>query len=61
LCTFAPPRFAAWESCLVGCAVSVVLFGLIIALDHEFVPNSLRGIRHVSRLLFEDLAAPQTN
>ncbi len=61
LCMFAPPRFAAWESCLVGCAVSVVLFGAIIALDREFVPGIVRGVRPVSRFLFEDLAGRQTN
>lgn len=61
LCMFAPPRFAAWESCLVGCAVSVVLFGAIIALDRGFVPSSVRGVRKVSRFLFEDLARRQTN
>jgi ABC-type multidrug transport system permease subunit len=61
LCVFAPPRFAAWESCLVGCAVSTVLFGAIIALDREFVPSSVRGIRQVYRFLFEDLAGRQTN
>src|ERR1700733_3764101 len=43
LCMFAPPRFAAWESCLVGCGVSAVLFGAIIALDREFVPRTVRG------------------
>jgi hypothetical protein len=61
LCLYAPPRFAAWESCLVGCAVSAVLFAAIIALDREFVPSTVRGIRQVSRFLFEDLAARQTN
>jgi len=61
LCVFAPPRFAAWASCLVGCAVSVVLFGAITALDREFVPSSVRSVRHVSRFLFEGLAGQQTN
>lgn len=61
LCVFAPPRFATWESCLFGCAVSVVLGGAIIALDRQFVPSSLRGVRQVSRFLFEDLAGQQTN
>jgi hypothetical protein len=61
LCLFAPPRFAAWESCLVGSAVSLVLFAAIIALDREFVASTVCGIRRVSRFLFEDLAARQTN
>jgi hypothetical protein len=61
LCTFTAPRFAAWESCLVGCALSVGLWGVVFALDREFVPSSIRGARHVSRFLFEELAERQTD
>lgn len=60
LCTFTPPRFAAWESCVVGCVLSVGLCGVIFAVDRAFVPSSIRGARHVSRFLFEELAERQT-
>jgi hypothetical protein len=60
-CLFAPPRFATWQCCMVGLAVSVTGFGAIIALDREFLPTSFGGIRRVSRFLFEDLCQRQTN
>lgn len=60
-CLFAPPRFAAWESCMVGLAVSVVLFGLIIAIDRGFEPSTVRAVHQLSRFLFEDLTGRQTN
>jgi hypothetical protein len=54
-CVSGVPRFAAWQSCLVGASVSVVIPALAIALDREFVPSTLQGYRTVSRFLFEDL------
>jgi hypothetical protein len=60
-CLFAPPRFATWQCSLVGFVVSAGGFGLIIALDREFLPASFGGVHRVSRFLFEDLAKRQTN
>lgn len=60
-CLFAPPRFATWQCCMAGVAVSALTFGVTVALDRAFLPASLVGIRRVSRFLFEDLAQRQTN
>jgi uncharacterized membrane-anchored protein len=60
-CLVAPRRFAAWESCLVGFAVSAVLLGAIIATDRGFLPSSVRAVRQLSRFLFEDLTGRQAD
>jgi hypothetical protein len=57
----APARFATWECCVGGFAVSVVGFGIVTALNRAFVSTSLGGIRRVSSYLFEDLAQRQHN
>ena len=46
---------------MVGLAVSVVLFGLIIAIDRGFVPSTVRAVHQLSRFLFEDLTRRQTD
>jgi len=61
LCLVAMPRFATWQCCTAGVAVSGLTFGVIVALDRAFLPASLVVIRRVSRFLFEDLAQRQTN
>lgn len=57
----APPRFATWQCCIAGFAVSAVGFGIVVALNRAFVSTSFGGVRRVSRYLFEDLAQRQRN
>lgn len=61
LCVAAPPRFATWQCCIAGLAVSAVGFGVTTALSRAFLPASVGGIRRASRFLFEDLARRQTD
>jgi hypothetical protein len=61
LCLVALPRFATWQCCVVGVAVSGLAFGVIVTLDRAFLATSLVGIRRVSRFLFEDLAQRRTD
>jgi hypothetical protein len=61
MCLVALPRFATWQCCMVGVAVSGLAFGVTVALDRAFLAASPVGIRRVSRFLFEDLAERQTN
>jgi hypothetical protein len=58
-CLYPEPRFAVWLSCLVGgiaVAIALVIAG---ANDRELFPQCARGLRKVSRFLFEDLSRRQ--
>jgi hypothetical protein len=61
ICVVELPRFATWQCCLVGFAVSAMGFVAIGALDHAFVSTSFGGTRRAARFLFEDLAQRQPN
>ena len=61
MCLVALPRYATWQCCVAGVAVSGLAFGVTVALDRAFLRASLEGVRRVSRFLFEDLAQRQTN
>ena len=61
MCLVALPRYATWQCCVAGAAVSGLAFGVTVALDRAFLRASLVGVRRVSRFLFEDLAQRQTN
>jgi len=58
-CLYAQPRFAIWQSCLVGGAAAAIVLLVAGARDREFVRGSVQGIRQVSRYLFEDLSHRQ--
>src|SRR5579863_6038255 len=54
MCLVALPRYATWQCCVAGVAVSGLAFGVTVALDRAFLRASLVGVRRVSRFLFED-------
>lgn len=56
---FATPALAAWQSCLIGAIVGLVIPMLAIALDDEFMTATLGAFRAVRRFLFEDLSRDQ--
>jgi hypothetical protein len=58
-CLYAQPRFANWQSCLVGGAAAAAVLIVAGALDREFVRGSVQCIRNVSRFLFEDISHRQ--
>jgi hypothetical protein len=61
LCLFGPPRFAAWECCLVGFAVSAIGYGAVVIFWRDFLPASIRAVRSATHFLFEDLGQRQTD
>jgi hypothetical protein len=58
LCLAGSP-LAAWQSCLVGAIVGLVIPTLAMALDDDFVPTTLTAVRAARRFLFEDLSRDQ--
>lgn len=58
-CLYAQPRFAIWQSCLVGGAAAATVLIVAGALDREFVRGRVQGIRNVSRFLFEEVSHRQ--
>jgi hypothetical protein len=61
LCLVAPARFATWECCLVGFAVSAIGYGATVVFWHDFLRSSLSEIGRLWRFLFEDLVQHQTD
>jgi hypothetical protein len=59
LCMFAAPKYAIWQSCLVGAVTTALTVVIASTLDGEFVEESARGVRSISRFLFEDLSRGQ--
>jgi len=60
-CLYALPRFAVWQSCLVGGAAAVIVLLVAGMRDRELVRGIVQRIRYVSRYLFEDLNHPQVD
>ena len=60
-CLFGPPRFAIWQSCLIGFLPLAVVLSALIVVYREFFHAFLRGLRIVSRFLFEDLTPRPTD
>jgi len=56
---FAAPKYAIWQSCLVGGVAAALAVVIASTVDGEFLEESVRGIRTVSRFLFEDLGRRQ--
>jgi len=54
-CLHEQPRFVVWQSCLIGGAAAVMVLLVAGTRDRELVRGSVKGIRNVSRYLFEDL------
>ena len=59
LCAYAAPKYATWQSCLVGAVTAALTVVIASTLDGEFLEESARGIRTTSRFLFEDLSRRQ--
>jgi hypothetical protein len=59
LCMFAAPKYAIWQSCLVGAVTAALTLVIASTLDSEFLEEAVRGIRTTSRFLFEDLSRRQ--
>jgi hypothetical protein len=58
LCVFAAPRFALWESCLVGATVGGLVLIVAVLVDEALLPRSARGLRSARHFLFKDLGSP---
>jgi hypothetical protein len=59
LCLAGTPALAAWQSCLIGAIVGLVIPTLAMALDGEFLASTLGAVRAARRFLFEDLSRDQ--